>query len=201
MSMIAGEWSISALSVEFGVDRRTIAKRLRHVHSVGKKGNANVYLMADAAKAVFAPTVSSGQGLDVTHETARLKKYQADKTQLEVEVLKGNLIPGETVGEVWSDFIGACRAKLVSLPSTAAPRVAGLSVSEAEAELRDLVHPALEELKDYEPSQYGTRGSKQIDQGICKADGAAAKPNGKRVGGRKKAPVKRGKRGARKVAD
>ena len=65
----------------------------------------------------------------------------------------------------------------------------------------DLIYPALEELKNYEPDQYGTASSIQADQSSSKADGATAKPNSKRVGRRKKAPVKRSKRGTGKVAD
>jgi len=200
MAMTPEKWSISALAVELQMDRRTIAKCIKDVEPCGKERTALVYRMADVVKAIYAPSSSSGN-LDVTAETARLKKFQADKTELEVEVLKGNLLHGETVQATWADFIGACRAKLVALPSTAAPRVTGLSVSEVETELRDLIHPALEELKEYEPGHYGATGSTQADQVSSEEDGAAAGSDGKRVGRRKKAPVKRGKRGTGKMAD
>jgi len=200
MAMTPGKWSISALAVELQMDRRTVAKCLKDVEPAGKERTAIVYWLADVVKAIYAPSVS-GNNLDVTAETARLKKFQADKTELEVEVLKGNLMRGETVKTVWTDFIGACRAKLVALPSVAAPRVSGLSVSEVESELRDLVYPALEELKEYEPDHYGTHSGSQTDQGISEEDGSAAGPDGKRVGRRKKTPVKRSKRGTGPLAD
>lgn len=189
MSMVPHEWSISALAVELQMDRRTIAKYLKDIEPCGKERTALVYRLADVVRVIYRPTSSEGN-LDVTAETARLKKAQADKTELEVAVLKGNLIPGEDVKNTWTDYIAACRAKLVALPSVAASRVTGLTLSEVEIELRDLVYPALEELKDYDPIQYSnTSGRLQVDPRISKAHGATAGPNGKRVGGRKKATV------------
>ena len=200
MSMTPKKYSISALAVELQMDRRTVAKALAGVDPAGKVRKADVYRMADVIKAIYSPAGSGGV-LDVTAETARLKKFQADKTELEVEVLKGHLLHGDTVQEIWSDYNGSCRAKLIGLPSIAATRVAGLSVREIETELRELVYAALEELKDYDPTHYGARDSVSDDKVRCKEDGAASKPDGKPVGRRKKATVKRVKRRTGKVAD
>lgn len=201
MGMMATKWSISSLAAELEMDRRTIAKYLKGVTPAGKEGRANVYWLADAARALFSPVGPAGEKLDLTHESARHKKFQADKTELEVEILKGNLIPGEVVSATWSGFIANCRARLVSLPSTAAPRVIGTNIQEAENELRELIYPALDELKDYEPAHYSGAGGKSVDRQSRAGDGPASKPDRKRVGRRPSNAVKRGKRGTREVAD
>ena len=111
VAMVAQEWTISAIAVEFQISRRKVAGCLKGVKPSGKKGNAWLYWMADAAPAIFAAD-DEQEKLDLTQESARLKKEQADKTHLEVEVLKGNLIPGEVVSTKWGDFIANARAKL-----------------------------------------------------------------------------------------
>lgn len=209
MAMTSQMWSISALSVEFGLDRRTVAKRLENVHPAEGSGRSARYRMSEAAGAIFgsagggrAVETGPGEPLDLTAERARLAKAQADKTELEVEQLKGNLLPGELVASTWQDYITAARAKFISLPSTAAPRVAGLdSVREVEVELRDLVTQALDELKDYDAADYSPRSRRQADAGVGEADGATAEPDGERVGRRAPRAVPRGKRGTRPVAD
>ena len=192
-------WSAKRTAEAFAVTPQALAKWA--VSPVERRGRETLY---------FVPYViayregrhSKNDKLDLTHERARLAKSQADKTELEVEVLQGNLLPGEVVSRTWGDYVANCRARLISLPSTAAPRVIGTDMAEAETELRDLIYAALDELKDYDPSQYGGNGSSgEADKTDGKARRTAAKANRKPVGRRKKGAVKRGKRRARKVAD
>jgi hypothetical protein len=52
MGMQPQLWSVNALSVEFGVDRRTIAKRLAHLTPAGEKNGSPVYRLIDASRAI-----------------------------------------------------------------------------------------------------------------------------------------------------
>ena len=52
----------------------------------------------------------SGTGGDIVEESTRLKKFQADKAELEVNQLEGKLIPADLVKDTWSDFIGNAKA-------------------------------------------------------------------------------------------
>ncbi len=208
MAMQAQLWSINGLSTELGLDRRTIAKRLEGVAPAEGEGRSARYRMAEAAVAIWgraggggASASGSGEPLDLTAERARLAKFQADKTELEVAVLRGDLIPGEVVKATWGDYIAAARAKLIALPSTAAPRVAGGTLREVELELRDLVHQALAELKDYDPADYQPGRGRTADAGVGADDGAAAEADGQRVGGRPPRAQSRKQRRARQVED
>ena len=207
--MVARSWSISALAVELATDRRTIAAALAAVPPAGKSRGKPTYRLADvvaamygpAAGAVAAPAGGRRARLDLTTESARLKKAQADKTELEVAVLRGSLIPGETVARVWSDFVTAVRAKFISLPTTAAPRVVGLTVREAETELRELVHGGLAELREYEPGHYSDGHGRGANDESGPFDRTAAGVDGKPVGRREPGTKPRGRKRTGAVVD
>jgi hypothetical protein len=201
MGLTAKQWTLSGLAVELRMDRRALGKRLTGVAAAGTFRKSPTYLMADVVAVVFGPGGDDGDGkLDLNAESARLKKAQADKTELEVLVLQGDLLPGHVVAETWTDFVTAARAKFVTLPSTAAPRVVGMTVREAEAELRQLVNQGLGELKDYDPNQYST-GGPAFDVGGSQDDGAAPGADGQRMGRRKQGTKPRIKCGTGTVDD
>lgn len=208
MGMTPEKWSVSALAVEFAMDRRTVARRLAEVPAADVTPLGNVYWMRDAAPALVhgAASSSSGSGpdgskLNLTDETARLKKMQADKAALELDVMRGRLIPAETVAKVWAAMLVACRQKMLSLPSTIATRVFGLPVRDIQAEAETLVHNALLELKDYDARDYVSVGHLAGVQGGDEPPGTAPEAPGERVGGPSPPAVKRGKRRARAVED
>lgn len=129
-------------------------------------------------------------------ERTRLASAQAEKTELEVQVIKGNLIPSENVEKAVNGMVSAFRAKMLSLPTKAAPSIVVLAdASEAEGLLRDYIYEALTELSNYDPDQYRT----QSDKKGSGSGSATAETDSKPVGRRKAKTVKRGKRGTRPV--
>ena len=85
-----------------------------------------------------------------THlERARLLKAQADKTELEVETLRGTLIPVEMAESEWLAMVTNCRARLLSIPTKSAFQIASLSdAHEIEKFLKRTLYEALAELAD-----------------------------------------------------
>ena len=91
-------------------------------------------------------TKRDGTG-DVQEERARLTKAQADERELMVAKLRGELIDAEDVQRIWSEYIGNCRAKLLSLPTKAAHHVLSVdNYAENRTNAKDLVYEALEEM-------------------------------------------------------
>ena len=78
-------------------------------------------------------------------EIERLTKAQADKTETETEVLRGNLIPREQVVDWYGPLVSSARARSRSIPTKAAAVVATMSESEAEALLTRYIDYALNE--------------------------------------------------------
>ena len=94
-------------------------------------------------------TKRDGTG-DVQEERARLTKAQADERELMVAKLRGELIDADDVQRIWSEYIGNCRAKLLSLPTKAAHHVLSVdNYAEAEQIIKDLVYEALEEMVEH----------------------------------------------------
>jgi len=185
MSMVAEPISISALAVLTGMDRRTVAKRMAGVDHVGMSGRAKLYSPPAALKAIFIGDQGE-KPLDLNHESARLRKAQADKTELEVEVLKGTLLESDDVEELLADQKLTARASFLSIPPRLAMQVKSMAdepLPAIEDVISEAIHAALQSLADG-----------RVKAKIKSSVGSTTKTNSKRVVGSKQKP-KSGKRG------
>lgn len=118
-----------------------------------------------------------------THlERARLLKAQADKTELEVDTLRGNLMPVETIEADWLTMVMACRSRLLSIPSKTAFQIATLSdAHEIERFLKRVIYEALTELASMDDDAFESlpEDTEDGDLGLDAAAGA----DGESVGG------------------
>jgi hypothetical protein len=88
-----------------------------------------------------------GQAYDYDAERGRLTKAQADKTELEAAELAGRLVRVDDIETEWGRMLGAIRARLLSLPTKAAPTArASVNDDEAAALIEAEVLEALQEL-------------------------------------------------------
>lgn len=88
-----------------------------------------------------------GELYDKETEQARLYHAQADKVELEVEQLRGKLLPTPAVLKTWQSLFANMRAKLLSLPTKAAHAVqAAEDLHEIRAGLEVVIHEALHEI-------------------------------------------------------
>jgi len=93
------------------------------------------------------PDHNPGAGGSMTDVKLRLTKAQAEKAELEVEVKKRSLIESLEAEQAWGVVVSNTRAKLLSIPSKAAPLlVACNTILEAQDLLEKLIHEVLEEL-------------------------------------------------------
>jgi phage terminase Nu1 subunit (DNA packaging protein) len=91
---------------------------------------------------------------DTYIERARLLKAQADKTELEVKAMNGELIAADEVESLWSGLVASFRARLLALPVRCAHKVMSLKTyQEIESVLRAHVFEALSELSRYDPAE------------------------------------------------
>lgn len=146
------------------------------IHSDGTRGQANQYDTVEVIAWLLRREVGKltvgedGTVHDYEAERARLTHHQANKTELESDVLRGRLIPAKTVEAVQGKIIGAFRAKCLSLPTKIAPRLGYLTeVVEIENEIRTAIYDALSELSEFSLEQYGISAVRPDG-----ADGSAA---------------------------
>mgnify|MGYP003123272786 FL=1 len=107
----------------------------------------------------------SGSKGDIVEESTRLKKFQADKAELEVNQLEGKLIPADLVKNTWSDFVGNAKAKLLNIPNNLAHQVLSVEdFNQAEDLIKKSIYEALEELsQDGLPREYVERTETSTD--------------------------------------
>ncbi len=133
---------------------------------------------------------------DSYHERARLIKAQADKTELEVAEMRGQLMPIEIIENDWMQHVSSCRMRLLAIPSKSAFQIASLKEpAQIERFLKAAIYEALSELAhdDDAVSEPEAESPASVD--------AAAGTDGKPVGGRAPKTKPGGKRRTRKVED
>ena len=147
MSMTQKLWTISALGVEFNMDRRAVAKRLNDVVPAKTDKRGKYYKLEDAAKAIIGQVATSGEVL--SYDEARARKVAAEAEMAEIELAKerGLLLPVEMVAEINQNIFSVFRARMLALPAKAAPDVFSAdNLTEAKSVLKGYVNSALDEL-------------------------------------------------------
>ena len=88
-------------------------------------------------------------GGDLTEERARLTKAQADKIELELQEIEGDLISADTIKNIWSEYVSNVRSKLLALPSKLGHLTqAAESYGDSELIIKEAIYECLEELSE-----------------------------------------------------
>lgn len=168
----------------FNIDPRTLRKKIKD-GDIEKEPDGRIDIekwiprQFSSLRETAAGRKSDNTQYDLVGERARLAKAQADKTELEVDVMREKLLPADAVLQEWQACVSACRSKLLSLPSKLAFQIATLKeASEIERFLKRSVGETLTELSEYEPviEPDNSPGSKNVDT----TTGADSKPVGRR---------------------
>ena len=173
--------SINQLQQLTGSSYRTIKKRLADLDPVSSEGNVIYYDPKRALPIFYGQDDDSGfkrSELDI--EKTRFEKARADKTELEVEVIRAKLLPADVVEQVWGDILARFRARMLAVPTRLATVLKNQTDTLViEAEIREKVYEALNELSEYDSTQYIETAFEKGDEG----DEAPAGIDGEPVGG------------------
>ena len=143
-----------------------------------------------------------GKAYDYDAERARLTKAQADKTELEVTELRGQLIRVPAVENHWQGMVASMRARLLSLPSKiAAQTAAPEKLQHVQDVAQGLVYDALSAIAgDSIPDEIRDRITAADRDEDDERRPSTAKADDKPVGSKKPAAKRGGQRGAGKVS-
>lgn len=84
---------------------------------------------------------------EVGSPDARIKRARAEREEIELAQLRGELVPLAGVVRHWQTMAAAMRNRLLTLPPTAAPVIAPTGkVADVQAKLERMVHEALDEI-------------------------------------------------------
>lgn len=113
-------WSINALADEFGIDRRTVKKRLEGIAPAGVSGGGHpAWRLRDAAAAVLglrAPLADGAVDPDKLQPKDRLDHYRAEREKAKWELEQRVSIPAPEVEAVVAEAFKALSQGLDSIP-------------------------------------------------------------------------------------
>ena len=135
MAYTAQDWTISGLSVELGMDRRTLGKYLSNVTPCRADDKTQFYRMADVFRAFVEAKTGTG---DPQKEKARLDKLRADQIEMDMAVKRGEYLPVTLLESAIGDFAGQALALFESLPKrirTTCPELPARAIAAVEKEL------------------------------------------------------------------
>ena len=139
----AGYLTQNKLAEWLSRDRGTIRRIIADSSLEAKKyGRYEYYRLADVVNAML-----EGDRLDLQQERAKLAQRQTERTEIQIDEMKGHLVDAEEVKTAWTNMAAACRAKLLAIPTKMAGEVMALeTLQEVQDVLKSQVYEALSEL-------------------------------------------------------
>ncbi len=180
-------WTLNALAVELGRDRRSLARALEGLEpdecrQAGSRTDRK-YRLVRVIEHLYARD-PGGEELDPAKERARKDKEAADKLALENAETRGDLARVSVMAREVATLLGDHRQNALSVPTKLAPILVGLDADRIRSKLEDAVYELLGDLADYRPGSGGGVDSPRAGRGEASGE-TAAEADGQRVVRRK----------------
>lgn len=134
----------------WGCSTRTI-QRLPELPTLRHGSGQDAYYVWSECRAVRDAHLTQGAGGELSHGD-RLKKIKADDAELDLALKQGSLADAVKVREVWACECAAMRARLLSIPATAAVKISpSMTQAQREGIIREDIYEALESLSGARP--------------------------------------------------
>lgn len=102
--------------------------------------------------------------LDWEQEKAKHEHLKSMITEINLQLIKGQVHKSEDVGRVITDMFAKFRSKMLALPAGIAPRLWKKTKEEITDALRIGIEDALNELANYNPADYYAREHVEFDE-------------------------------------
>lgn len=141
-------------------------RMVRHLAEEGvlKRNSHGKYLLVESVKnyilTLKISKTSSNEGeledgtLDWENEKAIHERIKRQITELKLQVLKGQLHKSEDVERVVNDMLAKFKSKMEAMPAKLARKLEKKSKTQILEILQDEIRSGLEELSEYNPSDY-----------------------------------------------
>lgn len=144
MAIKRSEWTRTALAVEFGMDKRTLAKKLEGLKPIKSGVKHEKYYLRDVVEHLYK---SKAKGIEA--QKLRLLKAQADEKEIDVQKKLELLAYRDEIEDYYSNLVLNFRAKCLSLPRIVAVQGFGLKdKKKLQALVTDKIEEALNELSE-----------------------------------------------------
>lgn len=154
--------SSTVLSNLFGLTTRRI-RQLENEGVIQKiargkyslQDNIKSYITYIKASADLKENKTEAGKIDYDEEHALLERRKREKIELELAAMRGTMHYSEDVERVMNDMLSNFKAKILALPSRAAPRLITLStIADIQEVLQNEVLDALNEMSQYNPNDF-----------------------------------------------
>lgn len=147
--MVPKLWTINAMAVELQLDRRTLGRRLAAagVEPVEVRGRTKLYRIRDAVDTAAQPPQDASADLVKARE--RLERLRADREEIGVAKLRGELVVLDEAARAWQGMIARAKARFRSVEKQVKLKIPKLTAKDLRI-VRKLHDSALVELS-HEP--------------------------------------------------
>lgn len=163
-------YSVSALARMMGVDRRTLAARLRDVEPLKSDARGKLYRLSDAIQGFISQPLQGAEAVELAGVRGRKLAAETELTEMKLQKQRGELVQS---ADVRSDLTAALRdlynRLAVVMPQQLGPRLKAKTARQAEAILRAEVERVFAEFR----SEYA-RYLAERDEAAGAGDGAGA---------------------------
>jgi len=172
----------------------------------GTRGRSYIFDLADVVNWRLERAGKKGRGgrpANMTEAKNRKEAAAAEKAELEVARLRGEVVPVADVVKIVDDEYSRVRARVLAMPAKLAPTLIGVeSIPAAQKLIQAGCYDCLRELSTGDSvSGRASPVDPDVTDAIEGETSPAPGPDGKPMGGRGKAAKSGGKRGARRVGN
>ncbi len=188
----APTYTLNGLMDSLGVPRARLVEALELIPPAEDAGKGKRWTIRQAAEGLGLklPQGRRPRGPQAVSEKdtqdARLKRVQADRQEILLAKARGEVVPTEAAARVLFDILMAVRAKILQLPTKAAPGLVGLRKERLVMEkLEKRVNEVLIDVSNIDPEHF-TRELQRLSGGVgtgIPVNGPASETDGERVGG------------------
>lgn len=126
----------------------------------------NYVLALKTSKAGEKIDVGDGDHLDLNQEKAANEHWKSCINQIKLQLIQGQVHRSKDVGRVVTDMLITFKEKILALPAKLATKAEGKTKLEIQELLKEELDNALEELSEYNPTDYYSDEHIEIDENI-----------------------------------
>lgn len=171
------DYTVNAIAVETGMDRRTIAARFSKVSPIRSEGKSKFYSLSQVLSTLAADFVNPDTDDDYNEAKRRRELANAKLAELDLREREGQLVKVDDVRVAWAQIGVNVKQKIMAMPTKAAPLLLGAqSLPFVKDVLDTLIAESLDEIAASPPGIVA-------DDGFLSSDEAATEMDGEPMGG------------------
>jgi hypothetical protein len=170
--------SIEQLCIVTGKTRKTVQQKIAKLKPERQDKKGFYYSTKEAVAAIMvsdADKLADESEAQLLKEKLKLESNKAEKIKLQVDLLKNEALRVTVIEAVWTKMLSTFKAKFLSIPTKISLELVGQKeVHFIEDRLREVLHEALSELKEFRLEHYieeSSRESPISSSAAAEADG------------------------------